>query len=161
MPLVVGSRGARWYLLGAPAQRGTDAADESGLRTYRVDRLSSLEPLDLPGLPPSDFDAAATWARMVERVEGLRGAVRAVVEVDAWAVRALCDRFGVQARLLDHGASAEAPSRVRVEVSAHRADALAEQLAGWVDVAEVVEPAEVRVALRMLGERIVARYRDA
>ncbi|UWF77142.1 hypothetical protein JSY13_10145 [Microbacterium neungamense] len=46
-------------------------------------------------------------------------------------------------------------------MSAHRADALAEQLAGWVDVAEVVEPAEVRVALRMLGERIVARYRDA
>ena len=48
-----------------------------------------------------------------------------------------------------------------IEVRAHRLDALAEQLAGWTDVVEVLEPSALRAALRELGERIVLRYRDA
>lgn len=158
VPLVVGSRGARWYLLGARVVEGSDAADEGALRTYRVDRLSALEVLSVPGHPPAGFDGPATWARMVERVEDLRGVVRAIVHVEPWAVRALCDRFGAQARLLDEGGSAGEGGRVRVEVSAHRADALAEQLAGWTSVAEAVEPAEIREQLRQLGQRIVETY---
>lgn len=159
VPLMVGSRGARWYLLGAAVSEGADVADEARLRTYRVDRIASLEILGAPGHPPAEFDAAAVWARMVERVEDLRGAVSAIVRVEPWAVRALCDRFGPQARLLDDGESLEENGRVRVEVSAHRADALAEQLAGWASVAEVVEPVEIREELRLLGERIAATYR--
>lgn len=158
VPLMVGSRGARWYLLGAAAQEGTDAADESRLRTYRVDRISELTVLETAGRPPEGFDGPAAWARMVERVEDLRGGVRAVVQVEPWAVRALCDRFGAQARLLDGGDVSGDAGRVRVEVSAHRADALAEQLAGWTSVAEAVEPEELRAQLRLLGERIVATY---
>lgn len=155
IPLIVGSRGVRWYLLGAPAIDGAEVADESRLRTYRVDRILSLTTLPERGVPPDGFDSAQTWALMVERVEDFRGSVRAVVRVEPWAVKALCDRFGVQARMLD---SDGAPL---VEVSAHRLDALAEQLAGWTSVAEVIEPQEVRNALRELGSRMIERYRDS
>ncbi|GAT73857.1 HTH domain protein [Microbacterium sp. HM58-2] len=151
VPLVVGSRGVRWYLLAAPVEGGL--ADVDRVRTYRVDRIRSLVVRDDIGAPPEGFDAATAWARMVESVEGLRGEARAVIRVEPWAVRAVCDRFGAQARMLEDDGGL-------IEVRAHRIDALAEQLAGWTSVAEVVEPKEVRNALRELGERIVDRYRD-
>ena len=152
VPLLVGSRGARWYLLAAPPV--SEVAELARVRTYRVDRITSVELLDLAGAAPEGFDPAAEWSRMVERVEGLRGEARAVVRAEPWALRALGDRFGAQARILDGEAGL-------VEVRAHRVDALAEQLAGWTDAVEVIEPVEVRTALRSLGERLVARYRDA
>lgn len=158
VPLMVGSRGSRWYLIAAPVRPGTDVADENRLRTLRTDRIAELRVLSVPGAASAGFDRARAWAEMVERVEGFRGAVRAVVRVEPWAARALSDRFGAQARMLDE-ALADAGG-VWMEVSAHRVEALAEQLAGWTGAAEVVEPAEVRAALRELGERMVALYRD-
>lgn len=153
VPLVVGSRGSRWYLLGAPAG-DSRVADIDRLRTYRVDRIRALRVLDADGAPPASFDPGAAWAAMVERVEELRGESRAVVRVEPWALRALCDSFGAQARLLEGEGTL-------VEVRAHRIDALAEQLAGWTGVAEVIEPVEVRRQLRRIGERLVRVYDDA
>ena len=45
-------------------------------------------------------------------------------------------------------------------VSAHRTEALAEQLAGWAAVVEVTGPRSVRRALRDLGKRIAVQYAD-
>lgn len=152
VPLVVGSRGSRWYLLAAPTCDGV--ADVERLRTYRVDRIAELSMTDDRGAAPDGFDASAAWDRMVVSVEELRGEARAVVRAEPWAVRAVLDRFGRQAALLDADAGL-------LEVRAHRVDALAEQLAGWTGAVEVLEPVEVRVALRELGERIAQQYRDA
>ncbi|WP_268958165.1 helix-turn-helix transcriptional regulator [Occultella glacieicola] len=159
VPLIVGSRGARWYLLAAPALAGVEHADDSRLRTYRADRIGDLQVLALHGQAPEGFDAPDAWARMVERVEGMRGSVRAVVRVEPWALKALTGRFGAQARQLDDAPDAGGDLRPLVEVRAHRVDALAEQLAGWTGAAEVTGPPEVRAALRELGERIARQYR--
>lgn len=159
VPLMVGSRGPRWYLIAAPVVAGTDAADAGRMRTYRVDRFNGLRMLSLPGAAPEGFDRTRAWSEMVERVEGMRGAVHAVVHVEPWAVTAMGDRFGAQARMLDESPNDD--GRVSMEISAHRIDALAEQLAGWTRVAEVVEPDAVRVALRELGERMIALYGNA
>ncbi|MFE6997395.1 helix-turn-helix transcriptional regulator [Microbacterium sp. NPDC057659] len=158
VPLVIGNRGSRQYLLGAPVQDGTDAADVERLRMYRIDRVRELRLLPEPGRAPDGFDVAAAWARMVARVEDLRGAARALVRVEPWAVRALQDRFGAQAFVLE--AEPDDDGRALMEVRAHRVDALAEQLAGWAGVAEAVGPPEVRAALRELGERIIALYQS-
>lgn len=160
VPLIVGNRGARWYLLGAPIVAGSETADGGGLRTYRVDRISELHILSQRGVAPVGFDRSQAWAQMVDRVEDLRGEVRAILLVQPWAVKALCDRFGVQARILEAGPDAAAEGRASIEVRAHRVDALAEQLAGWTSVAEVREPPEVRVALHQLGAQLIAKYRD-
>ncbi|WP_324014835.1 helix-turn-helix transcriptional regulator [Microbacterium sp. JZ37] len=157
VPLLVGSRGANWYLLAAPCLPGETTADEDRLRTYRVDRMRELHAIEEPGAAPAGFDPAEAWTRMTERVERLRGEVRAIVRVQPWAVKALCDRFGVQAAPREPGAEG---GSALVEVGAQSADALAEQLAGWADVAEVIEPDDVRRALRRLGERLLARYAD-
>nr|WP_300265638.1 WYL domain-containing protein [Microbacterium sp.] len=93
-----------------------------------------------------------TVQRMIADVEGLGGRVRAVIRAEPWAVRAVCDRFGRQARVID------GDGRL-IEVRAHRTDALAEQLAAWTSAIEVIKPPEIRTALRELGERLVERYR--
>lgn len=156
VPLVVGSRGARWYLLAAPAVDDAEVADADRLRTYRVDRIVHARMLPDRGMPAEGFDTQEAWHRMVQRVEEMRGAMTAKVRVEPWAVRALCDRFGAQAKVVDGAGIVQ--GRVLVEVSAHRTDALAEQLVGWVDVAEVVDPPLLRAAMRGLGERITAIY---
>lgn len=161
VPLIVGNRGARWYLLGAPALAGSEIADDGSLRTYRVDRISGLHILSQRGIAPVGFDGGQAWAQMVDRVEDLRGEVRAILLVQSWAVKALCDRFGVQARILEAEPDAVAEARTRIEVRAHRVDALAEQLAGWTSVAEVREPPEVRAALHELGAQLTAKYRGS
>lgn len=156
VPLVVGSRGVHWYLLAAPAGADSHEADVDRLRTYRVDRITSASELEAPGAAPDGFQPSEAWSAMVGAVEDLRGTVRATVRVEQWAVRALCDRFGAQARVLD--AADVDGSGALVDVRAQNAAALAEQLASWASVSEVIEPEQVRAELRLLGERIVATY---
>ncbi len=158
VPLIVGTRGRIWYAIAAPAGSDGETAHTQRARTYRVDRMRSATVLPGAGSAPVGFDRAAAWEVMVEQVEELRGAVHARVLVHPRAVAALRDRFGAQARVLAEEAGS---GPVPMEVRAHRVDALAEQLAGWTDVAEVTAPAELQVALRELGLRIAARYADA
>ena len=120
--------------------------------------LSELAELPLAGNAPDGFDSQAEWARMVSRVEDSRGAVHAIVHVEPGAVRALCDRFGAQAQVLE--SEPAVAGRAVVEVRAHRVAALAEQLAGWAAAIEVVGPREVRAALADLGQRLVAQYAE-
>ncbi|WP_309068680.1 WYL domain-containing protein, partial [Microbacterium sp.] len=100
------------------------------------------------------FDLNAAWRRASERIEGLRGSVAAIVQVDPAAAEALLTLFGAQATALgtaDDG-------RTIVEARAHSVQALAEQLAGWAAVAEVIRPREVRDDLARLGALLVDRY---
>jgi len=76
------------------------------------------------------------------------------VHAPPWAIDGLRAQFGASTRIgaeLDDG-------RVEVELGAPSAGIFAEQLAGWGDLIEVVEPADLRDRLRRLGEDLVARY---
>ncbi|PZG17880.1 WYL domain-containing protein, partial [Nonomuraea aridisoli] len=49
---------------------------------------------------------------------------------------------------------------VRVRVGAHLARSIAEQLAGWGALAEVVEPESVRAELARIGRELTDRYAE-
>ena len=51
-----------------------------------------------------------------------------------------------------------ADGRVEVEVGAPSAERIAEDLAGWGALLEVVEPDEVREQLARIGRELVERY---
>jgi predicted DNA-binding transcriptional regulator YafY len=156
VPLVVARRGEQWYLLAAPA--GADGvADPFRARMHRVQRMVDLQVTQEPGGWPADFDARASWAAAVDEVESLRNTVRAEVLVAPRAVGPMTDVLGDRAVHRAAGPP-ELDGRVRVTVTAHRVDALAEQLAGWSAVAEVTGPPEVRAALAALGARLLAAY---
>lgn len=153
VPLVVGRRGRRWYLMGAPVQEGSETADPDRVRTYRIDRMRDVRAIAARGRAPRGFAPDRAWDQMVETMEARRGAASATVSVEAHAVEPLCSRFGVHAHVI-----AEGDERSVVEVRAQSPEALAEQLAGWASVAHVVEPEPVKRALAELGARLVADY---
>jgi predicted DNA-binding transcriptional regulator YafY len=144
-PLGLVEKDSIWYLLADTA---------NGMRTFRVNRVRSVTPTGEAVVRPDGFDLAATWGSVVATMEERRTTRRAVVRVPAGADLGLRAQFGPTARVLrelDDG-------RVEVEIGARTADMLAERLAGWSDVIEVVDPPEVREALARIGRALVARY---
>ncbi|UMP04869.1 YafY family protein [Amycolatopsis sp. EV170708-02-1] len=134
-----------WYLI---------AGTEKGQRTFRVDRMSDAEVTDLPAARPDDFELTRAWEQVVDRVEQRRSGLDATVLIAERHLPILQDHFGRQARVeetLDDG-------RVRVTVSAPVAWMIAQQLAGWGSMIEVLGPASVQEELARIGAELVERY---
>lgn len=156
-PLGLVDKGGLRYLLATranPAGASSRESAESPVRAYRVDRMRAAEVLSDRAERADDFDLEEEWAQVREFVERRRGAVSATVRVDPRRLDALREHFGGQC--VDLPSEPQAPL---VRITAHTEQALAEQLAGWVGEAEVLDPASVRAQLAQLGERLIDRYR--
>lgn len=146
-PLGVVAKGLSWYLV---------ADTDAGRRTFRVDRVSSVEPTGDPVDRPADFDLAASWREIADEVDRRR------TPAQAWAV---CTPDGLDVLRIGFGDRLEvggptADGRVEVVVRGRDAQVLAGELAGLVAWVEVTGPAAVRAHLAAIGDVLVARYRD-
>jgi predicted DNA-binding transcriptional regulator YafY len=144
-PLGLAAKVSVWYLV---------ADTDAGLRTFRVDRVRGVVVTADPVVRPEGFDLAATWPSVVDTVETRRTTTRAVVRVPACAVRAMRQQFGTTVEVLgdtDDG-------RVEVEIGAPTAGKIAERVAGWGALIELVSPPEVREQLHQLGAALTAQY---
>jgi len=135
-----------WYLM---------AQTDQGQRTFRVDRMAEVVVTDTPVERPVGFELAAEWERIVGEVELHRSQLTATVVIEAKLVPVLRDQFGrrhceVQERLHE--------GRVRVRVAAPTALMIAEHLAGWGALIEVIEPPSVQAELARIGAELTARY---
>ncbi|WP_329192917.1 MULTISPECIES: helix-turn-helix transcriptional regulator [unclassified Streptomyces] len=143
--------------LGLVAKAGADylvAGTESGLRTFRLSRVTSVEPTGEPVVRPPDFDLASVWRERAEVIEGSMFAVTARARVAPEALarlqRVLRGRVTV-GEPLDDGWT-----EVRIDGPAHRA--LAAQLAGFGALVEVLDPPELRRTLARIGAELTALY---
>lgn len=134
-----------WYLIG-----GT----EKGQRTFRVDRIAELIVTDLPAERPADFDLAREWDRVVGEMEQRRSLLSATVLISERLAPVLRDRFGRHSEQLE----TRDDGRVLIRVAAPMAISIAQELAGWGALVEVLEPDSVRNELARLGSELVARY---
>ena len=137
-----------WYLIA-----GTD----HGQRTFRVDRIAGAAVTDEPAERPVDFDLAMEWARVVDEMEQRRSLLSATVLIPARLLPVLRDHFGrhcTEEGVLDDG-------RARVRVAAPTPLMIAQQLAGWGSIVEVVQPRSVQAELARLGKELVASYPGA
>lgn len=144
-PFGLAAKGAGWYLVA-----GTDA----GLRTFRVDRVTSVEPTGESVVRPEGFDLAEAWRLIADEVDRRRTPVlaHALVKSDAaWICRAV---FGNRVRI---GPPA-ADGRAEVELRGHSVRSLAGELGGLGGLVEVVDPPELREALAGVGAELVALY---
>ena len=144
-PLGLVEKGSVWYLV---------ADTERGLRTFRVGRVRSVTVTDEPVVRPDGFDLAETWQSVVSTIEERRASERAVVRAPRWAVGALRGQFGTTVQVVDDGGNGV----VDIEIGAATAEMLAQQLAGWGQVLDVISPPEVRERLAGIGQELVARY---
>ncbi|MEO8262121.1 MAG: WYL domain-containing protein [Pseudolysinimonas sp.] len=135
-----------WYLI---------AGTPRGRRTYRVDRMTSVEPGGTSFDLPHGFDLAETWTEILSELEGRRAETSAEVTIPAALVGPLRDVLGARhVEQLDVDGD-----RARLRVSANTPEMLARQLAGWAPEIDVLGPPDVRAALAAIGADLAERYR--
>ncbi|MGI5127203.1 helix-turn-helix transcriptional regulator [Pseudonocardia sp. CA-107938] len=135
---IVAHRG-RWYVTGADSASGE-------VRTFRLDRVTSVAPVDGRFDAPAGFDPAEHVLAGIARTPW-RYEVSVLVRGDADEVRARLPRGLATIEPVDDG-------RVRVRLRAERLDWVPGVLIG-LDAPFVVEaPEELRTELRALGSRL-------
>jgi predicted DNA-binding transcriptional regulator YafY len=144
-PLGVISKNSLWYLV---------AGTETGQRTFRIDRIREVTVTELLAERPDDFDLSREWDLVVDEVERHRSISSATVLIDARLLPAFRAHFGRHCEDL----GIEEDGRVRIRVAAHMALSIAEQLAGWGNAVEVIEPDSVKTHLARIGAELVQRY---
>ncbi len=144
-PLGLAAKGPVWYLV---------ADTEAGLRTFRVDRATSVERTGVPVVRPDGFDLAAAWRLISAEVDQLRAPVRVLAAAEAGVVQLLRWVFDTKVRV----GPGRPDGRVDIEVSGAHIGALAGQLAGFGARLEVFEPVELRAELARVGMELSATY---
>ena len=144
-PLGLAAKGSTWYLV---------ADTDAGLRTFRVDRMTSLKPTGEPVVRPEGFELAQAWKLIADEIEQRRTPLRAralarpdVVPVCRWLL-------GNRVRIGPAGAD----GRVEIEFRGHHVESLAGEIAGLGDALEVLDPPELRARLARVGAELTATY---
>ena len=144
-PLGLAAKGSVWYLF---------ADTDAGLRTFRVDRMTSVEPTGEPVSRPDDFDLTETWRRFVDSVDHLRTPLLADATVDPALLPHLRTVLGTRVAI----GGPEPDGRIRVELRGHAVRSLVAEIAGFGTAVEVHGPPELRAALPAVGHDLVTAY---
>ena len=141
-PLGLVTKGGLWYLI-----TNTD----NGRRTFRVDRVQSIEPIGDAADVPDDFDLVEAWRAIEADIAEARTPyrTRAVMRRDmVWYLMGnMGNRLEITGDVDDE--------RVELELRSVNADVLAVEVAGFASAIEVDDP-DVRVALARIGRELVA-----
>ncbi len=144
-PLGLALKGSVWYLV---------AGTERGERTFRVDRIRSVEITEEAAVRPAGFDLAGAWRSIAAVVDELRTPARARAVVSPENLSLL--RFVFARRVIIGPPRSDGMVEVELRGAGNRA--LAGEIAGFGSLVEVVEPLEIREILAGIGRELAALY---
>lgn len=144
-PLGLVSKGPVWYLV---------AHTEAGLRTFRLNRVRSVEVTDEAVERPEGFDLEETWRSTMAEVDEFRRPARATITAAPDMVPIIRSVFGTRVTITDVADD----DRVELEVREASPRMIAVQLAGFGDRIEVTGPEEVISELVRIGQELSTRY---
>ncbi len=144
-PLGLASKQGNWYLL---------ADTDAGRRTFRVDRMIEAEPTAAHFERPDDFDIHAEWRAVTDEMDQRRLPAKASVAAAFEHLDLVRFVFGNRLRI----GPARPDGRVELEVRGHSPFALAVELAGLGNRAEVLDPVEVREQLARIAVELGELY---
>jgi predicted DNA-binding transcriptional regulator YafY len=144
-PLGLAAKGPVWYLVA-----GTDA----GLRTFRVDRVTSAELTGAPVVRPDGFNLQDAWRMITENVDQLRTPLRALAAADPAILPTCRYVFGTRLGI----GPARPDGRVDVELRGHGLGPLGGEIAGFGAALEVFDPPVLQQHLARLGRELSATY---
>jgi predicted DNA-binding transcriptional regulator YafY len=144
-PLGLATKGGSWYLV---------AETDAGRRTFRVDRIQSVEVTDEPVVRPEGFELADAWQMITTEVEQVRMPIVVRAFVDQRAMSWVRHQFGTRLRI----GMAIADGRVDVEIRSPNEYSVAGELAGFGRLVEVLEPPSVRDRLAEVAAELSALY---
>lgn len=147
-PLGLASKSSSWYLVAGTA---------AGLRSFRLDRVTSVERTGQGVLRPAGFDLAETWRGFTTAIEEGRSTVWASALAAPGIVPHLRYLLGTRVRI---GPSSE-DGRVEVQLGGGDLHTLAAQIAGFGNDLELLDPPEARHELARIGAELVAAYGPA
>lgn len=144
-PLGIVAKRPTWYLV---------SQTEAGRRTFRIDRVFSVEVTDDAVNRPDGFDLAESWREIADEVDRKRTplAARAVCAPDGLGVL----RMVLGTRLEVGGSTPD--GRIEIVIRGRDEFALAGELAWLTEWLEVTDPQGVRDHLASIGGALVARY---
>ena len=145
--LGMASKGPHWYLI---------AETNSGMRTFRVDRMSSVVETGRTSKRPVDFDLARTWAEVAERIDERRAPIVVRALIDPGYVGIIRGLLGTRVRI-----GPPVDGRIELELRGRSIASLAGELAGFAQTLTVLSPPELRAELHLIGRTLVALYIDA
>ena len=144
-PLGLAAKGWSWYLV---------ADTDAGLRTFRVDRMTSAEPTGESVVRPPGFVLAEAWKLIAEEVDLRRTPATARALATPRSLGWCRWTFGNRLRI----GPSRSDGRVEVEVRGHSVRSLAAEIAGLAGYVEVVDPPELRAELARLAAELSAVY---
>jgi predicted DNA-binding transcriptional regulator YafY len=144
-PLGLAVKGFTWYLV---------AGTEQGQRTFRVDRITSVEVLQDPVVRPEGFDLSSAWQSITKDVDEWRSPARARAVVDRNDLQLLRWVFGRRVRI----GPPDPDGRIEVELRSTNIRSLAGEVAGFGRSIEVLEPDEIRGHLAQIGRELSGLY---
>lgn len=139
-PLGLVAKGPTWYLI---------ATTDSGLRTFRVSRIRSVEVTGEPVQRPEGFDLDEAWRSTMATLDERRLPCSARVRVDVDFVPILRWVLGTRLTVVDDN---------EFEVRGQNPYIVAAQLAGFAEHVEVLGPPAVREHLARLGAALTSTY---
>ncbi|MFB4292849.1 helix-turn-helix transcriptional regulator [Nonomuraea sp. ATR24] len=144
-PLGIVAKGPSWYLV---------CDTETGLRSFRIDRVSSADPTGDPVHRPPGFDLAESWRAIADEIDRRRTPLE---------TQAVCapQGIGLLRALLGGRLQVGGPTvdgRIEVVIRGNNEYALAVELAGLTEWLEVTGPPGVRDHLAAIGNALVERY---
>ena len=145
-PLGLAAKGSTWYLV---------ADTNAGLRTFRVDRVTSIKPTGEPVVRPEGFELAQAWQLISDEIEQKRTPLRARALASPEIVPICRWMLGNRVRIGPAGAD----GRVEIELRGHHVESLAGEVAGFGAALEVIDPPELRARLARVGAELTATYR--
>lgn len=152
-PLGIANKGRNWYLV---------ADTEAGMRTFRIDRVASVERTGDTVVRPEGFDLTSQWSEIVDRVDQLRTPVtagcRAVPDALQYLRVVFGDRVAVGSTVTDDGD--DGGSTIALEIRGASVRALATELAGFGGWVTVESPTELREMLATIGAELVRDHSD-
>ncbi|MFI5043732.1 MAG: helix-turn-helix transcriptional regulator [Acidimicrobiales bacterium] len=144
-PLGLAAKGHVWYLV---------ADTDAGQRTFRVDRVTAVEPTGLAVVRPPDFDLTEAWGRITAEVDERRSPFRGRGTVEAGSVGLLRQMFGEAVRI----GGTTGSGRVEFELAGWNVWSVAGELAGLGRLVEMTEPAELLDRLGNIGRELSTLY---
>ena len=144
-PLGLATKSGSWYLV---------AETDAGRRTFRVDRIQSVEITDDAVVRPDGFVLADAWQMITTEVEHVRTPIVVRALVAPQSISWLRHTLGTRLRIgmaIDDG-------RVEVEIRSHSEYSVAGELAGFGSVVEVIDPPSVRSRLAGIAAELSVLY---
>ena len=146
-PLGLATKGPVWYLV---------ADTDAGLRTFRVDRVTSTEPTGDPVVRPEGFDLEEAWRLITDTVDARAGTARPKPAVRRRPRPSRCCGWSSAP-----GSASDRPGPTggsTLRSAARHNEALAGELAGFGAGLEVLEPTSIRTRLARIATELTTLY---